>query len=235
MKNSNKIAVIGAMECEVNSLKNLLQDIETKENTNFYIYTGKISGKEIILSKSGVGKVCAAMTVQYIIDKYNPDIIVNTGVAGGLSPTLKIGDVIIGSELVQYDFDASALGYAKGYICNNINPDKPTVFYSDKELIDVIVNNSSDLNINVGRIATGDMFVGSVDKKRKIFTEFNALAAEMEGCAIAQCAYANNIPFIIVRAVSDMADGTAMEAQNEFEKMVSKISSSAVEVLIKNI
>ena len=233
----NKIAIIGAMDCEINKLRDLLENIKTEESNNLTIYTGKIHEHDVILAKSGVGKVCAALNTQYIIDKYSPEMIINTGVAGGIGQELSIGDVVIGENLVQHDFDATVLGYAKGYMCNGISPDKPTVFYSDKKLVDftekLLKVNLKNSNVHRGRIATGDMFVGTVEKKKEIGQTFGAIAAEMEGCAIAQTSNANNIPCIIIRAISDLADGTATKSQNDFEKMTSRISSETVEILLK--
>ena len=197
---------------EINKLKDLLEGIKTEEAKNLTIYTGKINGHDVILAKSGVGKVCATLNTQYIIDKYSPETIINTGVAGGIGKDLSIGDVVIGENLIQHDFDATALGYAKGYMCNGINPDKPTVFFSDKKLVDfaeqLLKSNLKNSNVHRGRIATGDMFVGTVEKKQEIGQIFGAIAAEMEGCAIAQTSNANNIPSKNYK-IYMLTDGTA--------------------------
>lgn len=235
----NKIAIIGAMDCEINKLKDLCSDIKAEEANNLTIYTGTLLGHPVILAKSGVGKVCAALHTQYIIDKYSPAIIINTGVAGGIGENLAVGDVVIGETLVQHDFNVTALGYARGYMCNGVNPDKPTVFFSDKNLVDKIENllkdNLKNANVHRGRIATGDIFIGTAEMKKKIAEKFNAIAAEMEGCAIAQTSNFNNVPCLIIRAISDLADGTATKSQSEFEKMTAKVSSEAVEILLKNL
>lgn len=235
----NKIAIIGAMDCEINKIKELLENQKTEEAKNLTIISGKIYGHEVIIAKSGVGKVNAALNTQYIIDKYNPEIIINTGVAGGIGQNLSIGDIVIGENLVQHDFDATALGYAKGYMCNGISPDKPTVYYSDKDLVikaeKLLKENIKTSEVHVGRIATGDFFVGTVEKKNEIREIFGAIAAEMEGCSVAQTANANKVPCIIIRAISDLADGTATKSQNEFEKMTSNVSSETVKVLLQNL
>ena len=134
MKN-NKIAIIGAMDCEIDTLKACLKDIEIIEHGKLKIYKGKIANNEIVLAKSGVGKVCAAINTQYIIDKFSPDYIINTGVAGGIAPELEVGDIVIATLLVQHDFDATALGYVKGYACTGGDNQKPTWFYTDEKLI----------------------------------------------------------------------------------------------------
>lgn len=234
-----KIAIIGAMDCEINKIKAMLENPKTEEAKNLTIITGKLYGHDVIISKSGVGKVNAALNTQYIIDNYSPEMIINTGVAGGIAENLSIGDIVIGENLIQHDFDATALGYAKGYMCNGISPDKPTVYYSDKDLVakaeKLLKNNIKNSDIHTGRIATGDMFIGTTEKKKEIRETFGAAAAEMEGCAIAQTANANKTPCIIIRAVSDLADGTATKSQNEFEEMTSHVSSETVKILLQNL
>lgn len=236
---SNKIAIIGAMDCEINKIKDMLENPITEEAKNLTIITGKLFGHDVIVAKSGVGKVNAALNTQYIIDNYSPEMIINTGVAGGIAENLSIGDIVIGENLVQHDFDATALGYAKGYMCNGISPDKPTVYHSDKDLVlkaeKLLKENIKTSHIHTGRIATGDMFIGTVEKKKEILETFGATAAEMEGCAIAQTANVNKTPCVIIRAVSDLADGTAVKSQNEFEEMTSHVSSETVKVLLKNL
>ena len=135
MKNSLKVAVIGAMDCEINTIKECLENIETIQCGKLTVYKGYIGNNEIFLSKSGVGKVCAAINTQFIIDKFHPDYIINTGVAGGIAPELEVGDIVIATSLVQHDFDATALGYVKGYACTGGDNQKPTWFYTDENLI----------------------------------------------------------------------------------------------------
>ena len=169
MKNNGTIAIIGAMDCEVDKLKELLETPEVINCGNLNITIGLINSHKVIIAKSGVGKVNAALNTQYIIDKFNPEMVINTGIAGGIASDLHVGDIVIGKELVQYDFDTSALGYAKGYMCTGIKPKEPTVFYSDLELIEDFERASkasgANLNIHRGIIATGDMFVGNLNKE----------------------------------------------------------------------
>ena len=236
MQNKGLVAIIGAMDCEVELLKNMLSDAETVEAGRFFILKGKIGTHDVIVAKSGVGKVCAASCTQFIIDKFSPVCIINTGIAGGLADNLSVGDVVIAEELVQHDFDASDLGYAKGYMCNGINPDRPTVYYADKELIEIFENTAKKYMQNGkthrGIIASGDMFVGNKAKKLEIKKLFNATAAEMEGAAIAQTAFLNNVPFIIVRAISDLADGTASASLEEFEYKSAQITSAILHSML---
>ena len=234
---SNKtVGIIGAMDCEVNKLKSKLQDLKEIKHGELLINTGKLHGHNVIVVKSGVGKVNAALCTQYIIDKFEPDYIINTGIAGGVATGLQVGDIVAGSELVQYDFDVSAIGYAKGYMCTGINPDKPTVFYSDKTLIAEFEKAAKgSLNVHIGVIASGDTFVSDKNKKKEIKETFNASAVEMEGCAIAQTATVNKVPFVIVRAISDLADDTAAQDHEFVETEMAELSSSAIEKLLEAI
>lgn len=240
MQNKNlKIAIIGAMDCEVEKLTLLLENIKKINHGKLVIYEGKIGEHDVYVSKSGVGKVNAALNTQYLIDKYAPDYIINTGIAGGVGLNLSVGDIVIGTDLVQYDFDASALGYAKGYMCTGHNSDKPTLYIADEFLINKFEESLSgvakDFKIHKGRIATGDMFVGTTEKKTEIRELFNASAVEMEGAAIAQTAFCNSIPFLIIRAISDLADCTAQKSLEEVETKMAQFASSTIEKLLKSI
>lgn len=233
---SKTFAIIGAMNCEVEKLQEIMQDIKTVDHFNLTIFKGKICNHNVILAKSGVGKVNAALNTQYIIDKFAPDYIINTGVAGGIAPELEVGDIVIGETFVQHDFDASALGYAKGYMCTGVEPDKPTVFYSDKELItkfESAMTAANDVKVHKGVIATGDTFVSSSEKKQELAKLFNATAVEMEACAIAQTANKNRVPCLIIRAISDLADGSAPLSLSQVETKMAQFASTTIAVLLR--
>ena len=235
----SKIAIIGAMDCEISAIKKEMFDLKEENYADLKIFTGTINGKFIILAQSGVGKVNAALNTQYIIDTYKPNIIINTGVAGGISEDLDIGDVVIGTYLVQHDFDVTVLGYAKGYMCTGVEKDKPTKYYCDKELVksfqSCLEQNMSKQKIHLGIIASGDKFISGKEIKKEINEYFGAVAVEMEGCAIAQVATRNEIPFVVTRAISDLADGKTAEYQNEFEKKMSEISTQTIKIFLKNL
>jgi adenosylhomocysteine nucleosidase len=184
-----------------------------------------------------VGKAAAASCTQFLVDTFAPKYIINTGVAGGIGNGLQIGDVVIGKELVYHDFDATALGYAKGYICNGINSNEPTIFKSDKILVEKIektaIKTLSKDKVHKGRIASGDMFIGTAEKKREIKEQFGAIAAEMESTSIAHIATLNGIPFVIIRAIADLADGTKTDNFLEFEQSSAKISSNIIKNLLE--
>ena len=234
-----KIAIIGAMDCEINDIKKEVSDLKEDSYADLKVSTGTINGKFVILAQSGVGKVNAALNTQYIIDTYKPNIIINTGVAGGIAEGLDVGDVVIGTYLVQHDFDVTVLGYARGYMCTGIEKDKPTKYYCDKNLIEkfqtCLEQNMPVTKIHQGIIASGDKFVSGKEIKKEINEYFGAMAVEMEGCAIAQVATRNKIPFIVTRAISDLADGKTAEYQNEFERKMAKVSTQTIKIFLKNI
>ena len=235
----SKIAIIGAMDCEISAIKKEMFDLKEENYADLKIFTGTINGKFIILAQSGIGKVNAALNTQYIIDTYKPNIIINTGVAGGISDELDIGDVVIGTYLVQHDFDVTVLGYAKGYMCTGVEKDKPTKYYCDKELVEkfqsCLEQNMSKQKIHQGVIASGDKFISGKEIKKEINEYFGAIAVEMEGCAIAQVATKNKIPFVVTRAISDLADGKVAQYQNEFEEKMSEVSTQTIKIFLKNL
>jgi len=239
MNTISKIAIIGAMDCEINDIKKEITDLKEQNYADLKIFTGTINNKFVVLSQSGVGKVNAALNTQYIIDTYKPDIIINTGVAGGIADGLDVGDVVIGTYLVQHDFDVTVLGYARGYMCTGIEKDKPTKYYCDKNLIEkfqvCLEQNMPVTKVHQGIIASGDKFVSGKEIKKEINEYFGAVAVEMEGCAIAQVATRNKIPFIVTRAISDLADGKTAEYQNEFEKKMSEVSTQTIKIFLKNL
>ncbi|MCQ2754186.1 MAG: 5'-methylthioadenosine/adenosylhomocysteine nucleosidase [bacterium] len=236
MFNNKTIAVIGAMDCETELIKDFLTDVENVASSCFDICLGKAGKNIIIIAKSGVGKVAASCCTQYIINEFEPDFIINTGVAGGVGKGLNIGDIVIAESFIQHDFDASALGYAKGYICNGIENQKPTVFYSDKKLVEKMetaaLKTLSKESVHIGRIVSGDTFVATVEKKAELKKLFNATAAEMESAAIAHSCSLNNIPCVAIRAISDLADGTKIENYPEFEIKTAQISAQIIKNLL---
>ena len=231
-----KYAIIGAMHCEIEALLNLDIDFENITYRYFNFYKGNFKNNTLIIVESGVGKTASACCTQAVIDKFEPDYIINTGVAGGISDTLEVEDIVLATKLVYHDFDATALGYAKGYICNNIEKNKPTFFETDKTLTDKIEKIALEVyeknKIKKGIIATADMFVGTYERKQEIKTLFNALCSEMEGASIAHVSNLNNIPCAIIRAISDLADGKITPNFAEFEKKCASLSAKIIEKLI---
>ena len=232
------IGIIFAMNEELTALKKYFTIAKITKIYDLTFYEVDFIETRLVLVESGVGKVNAGRTTQILIDNYKPRAIYNIGVAGGVDKSLKVGDVVISTSLVQHDFDATALGYAKGYMCTGIEPNKPTLFYSDKNLINdfevtMKTLNSTDITVHKGVIATGDTFVSSSEKKRELLELFNATAVEMEGGAIAQTANKNGVPCMIIRAISDLADGSAPMSLAQVETKMAVFAASTIEMLLR--
>ena len=192
--------------------------------------SGKLHGKDAVVAVCGIGKVFAAMCAQTMILTYHPDAIVNTGVGGTLTDKLSICDMALSENLVQHDMDTSALGDPVGLI-SGIN-----VVYlpADTHLIETILSPevAGKTHIVPGTIASGDQFIGGGARKQWIVEQFGAIACEMEGAAVAQVCYVNKVPFAVLRAISDNADGTSCEDYPAFVEKAAHVSASIVERLI---
>lgn len=215
------IAIIGAMSVEVEILLKNMVNPEKVIVHGREFYKGKINGKDVVVAQCGIGKVAAAVCAQTLIDLFKVECIINTGIAGGINENLKIGDIVVSTYAVQHDFNITNFGYARGYMCTSDDKDSATKYQADKKLLKIVTENAKktlkENNVHQGVIATGDLFVASGKTKQKIKDEFNAYAAEMEGGAIAQTCYLNQTPFVIIRAISDLADGSASENYEKFE------------------
>lgn len=200
------IGIIAAMNEEVEAIKKIMTDISVKRIYELEFITGKINENEVVLVKCGVGKVNAARTTQILLNNFDVEYVINVGTAGSLNENIEIGDVVVGEKLVQHDFDITAGGREKGYIT-----DVGKYFYSDKSLVEktkkVIAEMNENFNAFIGTIATGDIFVQDIKVKDGIKKEFDADCAEMEGAAIAQVCTLDNIPFIVIRSISDKPNG----------------------------
>jgi len=224
------IGIITAIETEMIAIKNKMKNIKEKNIYNLCFYNGEISNKDCILVQCGVGKVNSARTTQILIDNFNVDIIINVGSAGGISSNLNVEDIVIGDKLVQYDFDATSFGYEKGEICKT-----GKYFYSDKNLIELCKQTIEEyknekINIVIGTIGTADLFCASPEKAAQIEKEFDALCVEMEGAAIAQVATLDNIPFLVIRAISDTPNG---KNKIDFDTFINIVSKRVAEILEK--
>jgi adenosylhomocysteine nucleosidase len=221
---SNLIGIIGAMDIEVNGLVSVMNDktIDTISGIDFI--RGKIYDKDVVIAKCGIGKVFAAICAQAMILKYNPKIIINSGVAGALSDTLNIMDAVIATSVVQHDMDTSPLGDPKGLI-SGIN-----VVYidTDKEISEKLEKTAKSLNVSAKRgvIASGDQFIADQTKKLEIANTFNAMACEMEGASIGHVCYVNNTPFVVMRTISD-GKGEALD----YATFAKGAAEQAIEIL----
>lgn len=229
-----RIGIICAMQEELDAIVDALGvNYATTHDRSFTTATASYPGHEVIFILSGIGKVNAASHTQYLIDRFKPDIVINVGVAGSLTPDLKFGDVIIAHDLVQHDMDVSAFGMKLGQIPRM----EVFAFKTDETLLSKFCQLESDeYQIVVGRIATGDKFIDDKDGAEFINQEFNALACEMEGAAIAHVCYLNQIPFVVVRALSDMAgqsDVAAIRSYTELKDMSAARAAHVVQHLLK--
>ena len=198
----DKIGIVVAMEEEKDAVYNLMEDAELEESYELNFYKGKIQGKKCILVQSGVGKVNAARTTQILIDKYKVNRVINVGSAASINPMLNIGDILIGKHVVQHDFDITAFGHSKGYITGVGDIVRCDSNLLDK--IDEIINEKKrDYNVKLGIVATGDVFCTEISMRDEIRAVFDADVVDMECAAIGQVCYLDNIPFNVIRGVSD--------------------------------
>ncbi len=231
----NKVGIIGAMEVEVEVLKSKMENLKIENFAKIDFYIGKICGKNVVLARSGIGKVNATICTQILINKFDVDCVINTGVAGATGDIVTIYDVVVSTELLQHDFDTSAVGDKVGVVCGL---DVET-FVANEDLKLLALEGAksvlSESKVYEGIIATGDQFISSFERKDFIKRTFNALCAEMEGGAIAHTCYLNEKPFVVIRAISDKADGTADVDYPTFVIKAAKDSSSIVEYILENI
>ena len=224
------IGIIGAMDIEVEKLLGLLENVQKENISNINFFRGKIGDTETVIAKCGVGKVFSAMCSEAMIMKYKPDIIVNIGVAGGLSKTLNIGDIVIADSVAQHDMDTTALGNERGFL-SEIGLVKISV---DKEILAALEEACRCIGISyeIGTIASGDEFVSNAEKKQFITETFSAQACEMEGASIGQVCFVNKVPFGVLRAISDGANDSADMDFPTFAVMAAETSAKVIESFI---
>lgn len=229
------IGIIGAMDEEVISLKRKMEVKEQREIAGMVFFIGTVAGKEVAVVRCGIGKVNAAVCTQILVDIFNAEYVINTGVAGALYPELNIGDIVVSSDTVEHDMDASAVGNPRGEIPRM----QKTYFEADAKLIEAAKTAAENLKgehqVFVGRVASGDQFVCSMKVKEDIYSTFTAYCAEMEGAAIAHTCYLNQVPFVIIRAISDKADQSADVNFEEFVDVAAKNASRMIEGILRSL
>jgi adenosylhomocysteine nucleosidase len=229
------IGIIGAMDEEVISLKRKMNITHTTVIASMEFCQGTMNDKELVVVRCGIGKVNAAVCTQVLIDRFDADCIINTGVAGGLHPDINIGDIVISSDTVEHDMDASAVGNPRGEIPRM----NKTYFEADEKLVTVSKAAAQNLEgshkVVIGRVASGDQFISSIKVKEDIYSTFTAYCAEMEGAAIAHTCYLNQIPFVIIRAISDKADHSADVNFEEFVYVAARNASKMIESILANL
>ncbi|MFD0048239.1 5'-methylthioadenosine/S-adenosylhomocysteine nucleosidase [Actinomycetes bacterium NPDC127524] len=223
-----KAAIIGAMEEEVTILRDKLENLEQVTIAGSEFNTGMLDGVEVILLKSGIGKVNAAMSTAILLEKFKPDAVINTGSAGGYLPSLNVGDVVISTEVRHHDVDVTIFGYEYGQV-----PQMPAAFASDPALLKIAeeaAKEISDIQVAKGLIVTGDSFMHDPERVEFVRSQFTDLAAvEMEAAAIAQVAYQFGVPCVIIRSLSDIA---GKESNVSFEQFLETAALNSTELIL---
>jgi adenosylhomocysteine nucleosidase len=234
------LGIIGAMEEEISLLKAAMENPETTGIGGFEFYVGKLEGKDLVLLRCGIGKVNAAVGCGILIDHFNPKLVINTGSAGGIDPTLKFGDAILSTGLVYHDVDLTAFKYAPGQL-----PGQPAVFpvpdslvVKAEKAVDELKSEGilpGDFNHVRGIIASGDVFMHEPEKIAKVRQTFPEVrAVEMESAAIAHTCALFHVPSLIIRALSDIAGAESPMTSVEFLPIAAKHSSDIVRRIIRN-
>lgn len=230
-----KIGIIGAMDLEIATLKEKMTIMSTKTVASMEFFDGTLNNVSVVIVKCGIGKVNAGICVQILHDLFSVTHVINTGVAGSLRAEINIGDIVVSTDAVQHDMDVTALGYQVGQI-----PQIPVFsFAADNSLADTAVAVCREVNTDIqvfqGRIVSGDQFISSKDKKEFLIKTFDGSCTEMEGSAIAQAAYLNGLPFVIIRAISDKADDSAEMDYPTFEHGAALHSAKLVEAMLNRL
>ena len=222
-----KIAIMGAMVEEITPLLEYFDEVKITEFAKNKYYEVKYKDIELVIAYSKIGKVFSSLTATTLIEKFNCDILLFSGVAGAINENLKIGDVIVAKKLAQHDLDITAFGHPYGFV-----PEGAIYIEADKKLINLAKNVANEQNIDLKEaiIATGDQFIANNERKEWIKKTFNADAIEMEGASVAVVCDALNIPFLIIRAISDAAD---MDAGFDFDKFLESSAKESAKFLIK--
>ena len=210
-----RIAIIGAMEEETREIEQFLTHVEKRKGkAGLTFMEGEYGGLSIVAVRCGIGKVNAALCTQILLDQYDPELVINVGVAGGIAPGLHVGDVVVSSEAQQHDVDTSAFGDPKGVIPHM----ETSVFQADPELIQLAQKAGRRLGLPViaGKVVSGDQFIADEGLKKALFQEFGASCTEMEGAAIAHVCAVNQAPFLLIRSISDAAGEQAVTSYENF-------------------
>ncbi|GGJ82041.1 5'-methylthioadenosine/S-adenosylhomocysteine nucleosidase [Lentibacillus kapialis] len=230
-----KIGIIGAMDEEVQQLKDQLDPCQEKVIAGSHFYQGLIAGQDVILLKSGIGKVNAALATTILLSHFQPDVVINTGSAGGFNQDLEVGDIVVSTEVRYHDVDATVFGHAYGQV-----PQMPAAYKADERLMNLaeyVAKEETNAHHTVkGLIATGDSFMSDPSRVAFVLAQFPDLqAAEMEAGAIAQVCYKFETPFVIIRSLSDIAGKEAPASFNEFLQTAATHSATLILTMIKEL
>ena len=229
-----KIGIIGAMDVEVAYLKEQMNVKNVVKKAGMEFFEGSIGSMPVVVVRSGVGKVNAGICVQILADLFDVTHVLNSGVAGSLNNDINIGDIVVSTSAMYHDVDATVFGYQKGEI-----PQMGVVsFPADEGLrqaaVRAVQETAPDVQVFEGQIISGDQFISSREVKQKLMRDFHGFCAEMEGAAIAQTAYLNKIPFVIIRAISDKADESVQESYDVFEPKAARHCAAIVEYMLSH-
>lgn len=230
----NTIAIIGAMNEEIELLLGAMERVEETRAAGIVFHQGKLHGKDVVVCKSGVGKVNAAVCTQLLVDRFQVKTVLFTGVAGAVDPELNIGDLVVSTDCMQHDMDVTALGFARGVIPFADS----SVFVADKKLVEIAEEAASRLfpgKAKQGRVLSGDQFVANRDTVRGLYEELQGACTEMEGAAVAQVCAMNEVPFVVIRSMSDKADGSAHVNFVEFTVQASENSFKLVNEIVSKL
>lgn len=227
------IGIIGAMDIEIEGFVNNMTNPKTEKYSMFEFTTGKIDEKDVVTVICGIGKVSAAICTQIMIDKYSPDIIINSGVAGGLDKELDIADITIATSVVQHDVDTTVFGDPEGYITNLGIVNIPVKEEISNHLAEC-AKKLPETKVITGTIATGDQFISTPYQKNVLKDKFDAIATEMEGGSVGHVCYANGVDFGVIRAISDSATGDALMDYETFKVIAAKKTTEIVIDFIKS-
>lgn len=230
-----KIGIIGAMEVEIASLKSAMKVSRMLKKAQMEFLEGELEGCQAVVVRSGIGKVNAAVCTQILVDEFGVDGVINTGIAGSLKAEINIGDIVLSIDVLHHDMDATGFGYPLGQI-----PQMDAFsFQADEQMRKLAKEVCEEVNPEIrvfeGRVVSGDQFISSREVKDKIKENFDGCCTEMEGAAIAQTAYLNQIPFVIIRAISDKADDSATMDYPTFEKQAVEHSVRLTRGFLKRI
>lgn len=227
-----KIGIIGAMAQEVEILLSYMAEPKLTEIAGCKIYEGKINNTDVALLQSGIGKTAAAMGTALLLQLAKPEMVINTGSAGGLDANLNVGDIVISTEVRHHDVDVTAFGYEKGQL-----PANPAAFMANEQLAQIAIKETEKAGFNSvsGLICSGDLFVNGSDMIARIRNDFPSVkAVEMEAASIAQVCHAFQVPFVVVRAISDVADKESHLSFDEFLPLAAEKSSEIVLAMLNN-
>lgn len=233
-KTTPRTGIIGAMDEEVTTLKDALTDMQVETIAGMDFYTGKLDGKDVVVVQCNIGKVNAGICAQILIDRFGVDAIINTGVAGSLDARIDIGDIVVSTDAVQHDYDLTPAGAQPGEFMDFGIISLPASDAMRKRAVEAAAAAAPDVSVYEGRVCTGDQFIASDEKKDWIVSTFEGLCCEMEGGAIAQVCYLNDVPFVIIRAISDKADGSAQQTYSEFEEEAAKNCAAITEYMVSH-